>query len=270
LVGWFAAPTRAEACGRGVTIGMIDSGINARHETFRGALMEVARMPQGAMPPAATVHGTAVAALLVGDPASGTPGLVPGARLIAVDAFHRHGNDERADLVTLLEGINLLVARGATVINLSLAGPHNLVLEHVIERLTRDLDIVVVAAVGNSGPQAKPAYPAGYDTVLAVTAVDRAGVLYGQAVRGAHVDLAAPGVDVWTAASLKGARVKTETSFAAPFVTAAAALMRLRRPDLSAYAISDELRRGARDLGQPGFDIGFGAGLVTLGASCGP
>lgn len=270
LVGWNAVPSRDAACGRGVTIGMIDSGLNTGHPTFAGAALDVLRLPHPALPPAPTVHGTAVAALLVGDPASRSPGLVPGARLVAVEAFHRNGSDARADLGTLIEAISLLVEREVDVINLSLAGAHNLVLEYVIAELTQRYGIVVVAAVGNAGPDAKPAYPAAYDSAIAVTAVDRGGVLYRNAVRGAHVDLAAPGVEVWTAASLKGARWKTGTSFAAPFVTAAAALLLSADPSMRAETVAAALRIQARDLGDPGVDPSFGAGLVRLDRLCGP
>jgi subtilisin family serine protease len=88
-------------------------------------------------------------------------------------------------------------------------------------------------------------------------------------VQGAHVDLAAPGVEVWTAASVSGARWKTGTSFAVPFVSAAAALLRAERPDLGAPQVAEELLLRALDLGDPGRDDVFGAGLVGLDALCG-
>ena len=91
----------------------------------------------------------------------------------------------------------------------------------------------MIAAAGNDGPRAEPAYPAAYDSVIAVTAVDRSGTIYRRAIRGAHVDLAAQGVEVWTAASVKGARWKTGTSFAAPYVTAAVALWLQHDPMLT-------------------------------------
>jgi minor extracellular protease Epr len=268
VIDWPLFDTRAEACGKGVPIGMIDTGINARHETFRGADIEVRQLTPGEVDPSRAIHGTAIAALLVGDPGTRSPGLVPAARLVALDAFHRVGGDERADVFTLVEALGLLAEEGVRVINLSLAGPDNGVLAAVIDRLVLEEDIVVVAAVGNAGPAAEPAYPAAYPPVLAVTAVDREGNVYRRAVRGAHVDLAAPGVNVWTAASISGARWKTGTSFAVPFVSAAAAILRETRPELTALEVGEELRRTAADLGEEGPDEVYGAGLLNITPFC--
>jgi subtilisin family serine protease len=247
---------------------MIDTGINADHSTFEGANLVVRQIAPGELDPSRAIHGTAVAALLVGDPRTRSPGLVPASRLVALDAFHRVGADERADVFTLVEALGDLAAEDVGVINLSLAGPENAVLAAVIDRLVFEEDIVVVAAVGNDGPAADPAYPAAYEPVIAVTAVDREGRFYRRAIQGQQVDIAAPGVNVWTAASISGARLKTGTSFAVPFVSAAAALLREARPDLSAVEIGNELRRLARDLGEPGPDPVYGAGLLNIGALC--
>ena len=81
--------------------------------------------------------------------------------------------------------------------------------------------MTIVAAVGNAGPGAEPLYPAAYEGVVAVTAIDRQKRIYRQAVQGEHVDFAAPGVRLWTAASVSGGRFRSGTSYAAPFVTAA-------------------------------------------------
>jgi subtilisin family serine protease len=247
---------------------MIDTGINEGHDTFRGASIQVARLTGEGLNPATAVHGTAVAALFVGDPDGRSPGLIPGARLYAVDAFHRAGTDERADAFTLVTALDLLADQGVLVINLSLAGPSNEVLEQKVVNLVRTRDIVLVAAAGNAGPTADPQYPAAYPDVLAVTAVDRRGEPWRRAARGPHVEIAAPGVDVWTAASIRGARTKTGTSFAAPFVSAAAALLRDRFPDMTADEVRKLLVASATDLGPPGPDETFGAGLLTSFGLC--
>ncbi len=262
-IDWPDIPARTGVCGQGVPLGMIDTGINEGHDTFRGAAIEVVRLTGAALDQATAVHGTAVAALFVGDPASRSPGLVPGARLFAVDAFHRSGTDERADAFTLVAALDHLAAAGVRVINLSLAGPPNAVLEQKVRDLAQSRDILLVAAAGNSGPAAAPQYPAAYPDVLAVTAVDRRGEPWRRAARGPHVEIAAPGVDVWTAASIRGARTKTGTSFAAPFVSAAGALLRDRHPEMTAAEVRKRLVASAADLGPPGPDETFGAGLLT-------
>ncbi|MBN2760182.1 MAG: S8 family serine peptidase [Rhodobacteraceae bacterium] len=267
-LSWPEFPERRGTCGSATPIGMIDTGINPEHDTFRDARLTVERLGKEDRRASRAQHGTAVAALLVGAPGTRSPGLVPGAKLLAVDAFYRSGADERADVFTLLGGLDLLADANVQVINLSLAGPPNTVLERAVTRLVNERDIVLVAAAGNSGPRAEAEYPAAYDPVIAVTAVDRDGAIYRRAIQGAHIDVAAPGVDVWTAASISGARTKTGTSFAVPFVTAAIAMLREARPDLRVAEIADTLRAMANDLGESGQDPVFGAGLLNIDGLC--
>jgi subtilisin family serine protease len=127
---------------------------------------------------------------------------------------------------------------------------------------------ILVAAVGNAGPRAKPLYPAGYDGVIAVTAVDKGRNAYRRANQGEHVDIAAPGVNVWTAASISGARPKSGTSFAAPFVSAAAAVLLAQRPDLTPVQMAEALSQLAQDIGSPGKDRIFGWGLLDARRLC--
>jgi subtilisin family serine protease len=247
---------------------MIDTGINMDHAALAGAQVALTRVAPEDYNASDAIHGTAVAAILVGDPASRAPGLLPGLPLVAVDAFHKASGDERADVYTLVRGLDQLIGAGASVINLSLAGPPNTVLEDTLAAIEAAQGAVIVAAAGNGGPNAPPAYPAAYDSVIAVTAVDKGARAYRRAGRGPHVDLAAPGVDVWTAASVQGARWKTGTSFAAPYVTAAAALWRQAYPELTPAEIRAALSQSAADLGAPGVDEVFGHGLLDLGGRC--
>ena len=222
MIDW---PVNTAGCGTPPRIGMVDTGLNEGHDALAPARLRLYRLDrdQGDQP-SDLLHGTSVAALLVGAADSRTPGLVPQAELIAVDAFYKAGNDERADAYALVEALDYLAAQDVAIINLSLAGPFNLALARQVKRLD-EMGIVMVAAAGNGGPAAKPAYPAALPSVIAVTAVDRRGQIYRRANRGEHIDIAAPGVEVWTAASVRGARTRTGTSYAAPFVTAAIALL---------------------------------------------
>jgi subtilisin family serine protease len=266
VVGWPLGGVPA-SCGRPVTIGLIDTAINADHAAFGDSQVEVLRLSDDELPESGRQHGTAVAALLVGSAGGRTPGLLPTAALVAVDAFHRGARqDDRADAYDLVRAMDLLAGRKVDAMNLSLSGPANAVLEGLVRKVGGE--ITIVAAAGNQGPKAEPVYPAAYPDVLAVTAVDRRKRAYRRAGRGEHIDLAGPGVEVWTAASISGARLKTGTSFAAPFVTAAAALARSSGMKTVAE-VHASLTKSAEDLGDPGKDHVFGWGLLNARALCG-
>jgi hypothetical protein len=91
---------------------------------------------------------------------------------------------------------------------------------------------------------------------------------YRQAARGPHVAFAAPGVNLWTAASISGGRLRSGTSYAAPFVTAALAVEQLRRPGKPVEEAVAELSRCALDLGEPGRDPIFGNGVISSPNQC--
>jgi len=127
---------------------------------------------------------------------------------------------------------------------------------------------VIVAAAGNNGAAAEPSYPAAYPGVVAVTAVDRDLNVYRRATRGPYVDLSAPGVNVWTASAQGNGMLRTGTSYAVPFVSAAAGLVLASNPELDAKAVRARLEESARDLGQPGRDPIFGFGLIQMAGLC--
>jgi subtilisin family serine protease len=254
-------------CGAPALIGMIDTGINPDHKTFLNSRLKVDTIDAGGLKPSGKKHGTAVAALLVGDPNGRSPGLLPSARLLAIDTFHRAGKDERSDAYSLVQAMDKLANDGVRVINMSLAGPANTLLERMVEELN-DRGVVIVAAAGNGGPNSAPVYPAAYDQVISVTAVDHNATVYRRAVRGEHIDFAAPGVNVWTATSISGARHKTGTSFAAPFVSAAAAVIIAQNPGITPAEVALELTRNTRDLGNQGKDETYGYGLIQLQNIC--
>jgi hypothetical protein len=268
LVGW--PGERMGSCRVQVPVGVIDTGVNDGHDILTGARLEVVRLADTALDPSAAVHGTAVTSLLVGAEESRVPGLIPEAEVIAVDVFSDVAGDERADVPSLLRGLDLLRGRGVRVMNLSLAGPENGVLQAALDAMAGPDGAVIVAAAGNAGPEAPPAWPAAHPGVLAVTAVDARGRVYREAQRGEHIDLAAPGVGLLAATSIRGARGKSGTSYAVPFVTAAAAVMLSQNPALTPDEVGAALKAQARDLGAAGPDEVFGAGLLEASALCEP
>ncbi|WP_348648845.1 S8 family serine peptidase [Rhizobium leguminosarum] len=187
---------------------------------------------------------------------------------MAVDAFQRSGKSaDIANIYDLVRALDMLVQRDVKVVNLSLTGPANAVLEKSVKAATES-GMILVAAAGNDGPNAKPVYPAAYDDVIAVTAVDKGRNPYRRAVRGDYIDIAAPGVGVWTAASISGARQKTGTSFAAPFITAAVSVLIAGDPDMSHESLEAKIRQFTDDIGKPGKDPVFGWGLLNASRLC--
>jgi hypothetical protein len=160
--GAATAPGAAPAAdaGHAVRIGLVDSAPDLRHPALRAAQVQLRGCDQ---PPAP--HGTAVASLLVGQDGR-FRGVLPNATLYAADV--RCG-DGAAD--ALAGALGWLARERVAVINVSLVGPHNRLLEHVMRALAAR-GHVVVAAVGNDGPAAPPLYPAAYPGAVGVTGVD--------------------------------------------------------------------------------------------------
>lgn len=257
LVGW------AGGCDSDVRIGMVDSAVDTRAPNLRDRAITVKRFSPGSARDEERMHGSAIASLLVGGPEAAPIGLLPKARLFAADVFSvdREGAVS-TDAARLASGLDWLAGQQLLAVNMSLEGPGTRILEIITRRLI-DGGVAVVAAAGNGGPQGQAAFPASYAAVLAVTAVDRYRQVYARASRGDYVDLAAPGVGVWTADAEGSGVLRDGTSFAAPFVTAAVARLMALQQSLGPGGAADALRRSAHDLGAPGPDSTFGAGLLT-------
>jgi len=153
------------------------------------------------------------------------------------------------------------------VVNISLAGPHNPLLERAVSQVAED-GMVLVAAVGNEGPDAPPQYPAAFEPVIAVTAIDVEREIYRNAVRGPHVEYAAPGVDIFIESGSERGRFVSGTSFAAPFITALIAADPSHSFTSSASGVRTFLNQRTLDLGESGPDPVFGRGMVRVNNAC--
>ena len=246
---------------------MIDGIVDLDHPTLRGQRITQRRFLPPNKRAASSKHGTAVASLLVGDGGgSGGPGVMPDATLLVGNIFERRGwTGARGDLFALLEALDWLADEGVHAVNLSFESGENTILTSALTRAA-NRGLVLIAAAGNGGPRAAPVYPAAHPDVVAVTAVDPALRPYRHAARGAHIDFAAPGVGLRTARSGGGVKVQSGTSFAVPFVTAAAAAE--RRAGVPASQVRETLAQRAQDLGAPGRDPVFGWGLVRSRSPC--
>ena len=235
------APARGVAEGNvapasGARIGLIDGGVGS-HPAFANARIEQRGF---AGPPKPTGHGTAVASLMVGS-AGVFHGAAPGASLLVADVYG--GSAANGSAVAIARAMGWLAANGARVVNISLVGPPNPLLEAATKALLAR-GVLVVAAVGNDGPAAPPQYPASYPGVIAVTGVDAKGRALIEAGRALHLDFAAPGADMAGAVPGGGWEALRGTSFAAPLVAA-----RLARVG-SIGALAAEARPGSGRVGR--------------------
>jgi subtilase family protein len=265
LIGWGHPPL---ACGHDIRIGVLDTAVDTETPGLSGAhIVQRSFLPAGAKR-APTEHGTTIASILVGQRSGGGVGLLPGAGLEVASVF---GADAAgvpmADVMALLGGLDWLVGSGAHVINMSFAGGANAVVALALRRVISGRAIVV-AAVGNEGPAAPPAFPASEPGVIGVTAVDNHREPYADANRGDDVDFAAPGVRVWTPGPTASGSYHTGTSFAVPFVVAAIAARLADGATVDPQRVSDSLARSAIDLGEPGTDPVFGRGLIQSENPC--
>ncbi|OLB80556.1 MAG: type VII secretion-associated serine protease mycosin [Actinobacteria bacterium 13_2_20CM_2_71_6] len=262
------------ADGSGVTVAVVDSGVDATHPQLTGAVLrgEDLLSPGGTGQRDCVGHGTAVASIIAAAPLPGVDfaGLAPKARVMPFRVTEREmvdgrpqGRDGPPD--GLARAIRDAADR-AQVINLSLAQDTDepklrAAVEYALAR-----DVVVVAAVGNqhqgTGTDG-PAYPAAYPGVLGVGAIDENGSRLAQSQVGRYVSVVAPGGNVVAAAPGQGLARYDGTSFAAPFVSATAALIRQYRPGLHANEIVARIlaTTDPAPAGKP--DGGYGYGILN-------
>jgi hypothetical protein len=255
-----AAPAAAQPAAptRGVRVGLVDGGVAAGQPALAGAqIIQKGFAPGGPKPSA---HGTAVASLIAGKRGV-FRGAAPGAALLVADVYGATPAGGSADAIA--RALGWLSQMHAPVINISLVGPPNLLVEAAVKALIARGHIVV-AAVGNDGPAAPPLYPASYPGVVAVTGVDSRWRILPEAGRGSHVDFAAPGAEM-AAAGVDGGFVAVRgTSFAAP-LTAGLLAKLIAQPDRKeAERALDVLGRRAMDVGPRGADSRYGRGVVAV------
>lgn len=246
-------------CDFDVKVGIVDSAIDTKHSAFKSAdITEKSFLPNDLN--ASVQHGTVIASLLVGESKQLVP-LLPKGKVYSAQVFYQQSDyAQGATLSAIISGINWLLEQNVTVINMSLAGPDNQILHSVLNAAIAK-GAIVIAAAGNEGPAAPPMYPAAYQDVIAVSAIDKNQQAYRWSNRGDYVDYSALGVNVLTAKS--GQRIGREsgTSIAAPQVTAAIACLTATHGK-DKKKILDKLNVSAVDLGPKGKDPIYGIGAI--------
>lgn len=276
--------------GRGVAVAVLDTGIKATHPAFApgqllpGIDLTAAGTPVG-YPPDGHGHGTRVAVMVAGSGAAGAGswGAAPEAMVLPVKVLDDRGWGYEDDIIA---GIYWAVDAGARIINLSLGEPTDAptevrrALEYAAGR-----GVLVVAASGNrafaasSGVSGADAWrvmqPARVPLAVAVGATDQSGQRWTSSTDGScygpELDLVAPGARVPVLDLLVDGGTAlvqvTGTSFAAPLVAGALAVLYSHAPDLTPEQAEWLLGSTASDLGLPGFDPEHGYGWLDLAAA---
>lgn len=246
------------AQGRGVRVGLIDSGVDMDHPEIQGSVLGYLDAIDGLATPHA--HGTSMATAIVAH--GELQGIAPAARLIVARAFGGpqavSANGKSFQILTALEWV---VQQRAKVINLSFAGPQDRLLSKALAG-AKERGVITVGAAGNGGARSAPLYPGADPSVIAVTATDAEDKVFIEANRGSYIAVAAPGVDVLTAEPGGRYAFTSGTSIAAAHVTALVALLLEKQPELDSDSARRVLGDSAVDLGSRGRDPVFGAGRI--------
>jgi len=223
-------------------------------------------------------HGSHVAGIVAGlDNEIGVIGVGPTIDLYAIKVLNRNGSGWISDVI---EGIQWAIANNMQVVNMSLGTASDIQSLHDAVTAAKTAGIVVVAAAGNSGSSTDGSstviYPAAYPETIAISATDRNNVIASWSSRGPEVDLAAPGVSIYSTYKGTGYTTLSGTSMAAPHVTGSVALV-LNTPvgsyDANANSVWDpdevqvKLQATATELGIAGLDNLYGWGLVNAFAA---
>lgn len=253
------------AQGRGVPVAVIDTGIDATHPALAQSVSQsFDAVANGKVD--VDDHGTAIAGLIAGK--GKVQGVAPAASLLAVRSFYMHPTYNRPVTSTdvLIRAFDWAYANSARIFNMSFSGPFDPLVQAALAS-AHNKGVILVAAAGNGGPKAPPAYPAAYKNVIAITALDQKDKLYAHANHGGYLAAAAPGVDVLVPSLNKGYKFSSGTSMAAAHVSGMIALLLEKNPQATPAEVLDAIQATAHDLGPKGYDTQFGAGRADAHAS---
>lgn len=249
--------------GGGVTVAVVDSGVDGKHADLRPALVpgvDYVAGGDGTVDP--NGHGTHVAGAVVAVPENraGVIGLAPEAVVMPMRVLDSSGGGYASDVA---QAIVDATDRGARVVNLSLGGPENSAAVAAAVDYALSRGVVVVAAAGNQRLSGNPTtYPAALPGVIAVAASTSNDVSASFSNTGPYVALTAPGQSVLSTVPGGDWQYSSGTSMATPHVSAAAAAVLALAPQMTPADVRFLLMSTAEDLEQAGYDEATGAGLV--------
>jgi hypothetical protein len=237
-------------------VAIIDSGIDESHPDIAGAVIDRFDALGGEIK--SQTHGTAMAGAISAHGA--LVGAAPHANILAIRAFDGNATrDAGGTTVHIVKALNWAYEHHAQVVNMSFAGAYDPLLAQAISS-AHQRGMIIVAAAGNEGPNAAPAYPASDSNVIAVTATDRDDKLFSAANHGAYISLAAPGTEILSAAPSNSYQFSSGTSIAAAEISGVIALLLAEKPDLTDNTVRQILKETAHNLHGSSPEE-FGAGL---------
>ena len=255
---WLGVPREHEDWGQGVKIAMLDNGL-AEHFILGDKSIERKKLVESTENPDSEYngHGTAIASILIGEDGLG---IAPAADLISIQVMD---SDGLGDSFTLAEGIIEAVDSGASVISMSLGSyGYTRVLDDAVS-YALSKGVALVASAGNDGANVVP-YPAQFQGVIGVGAIDADSQRAEFSNYSPSVDIAAPGVGVFAAWGDEEWISFSGTSAAAPYVSGSIAATLSLNPSLDPQEAADLLFQYADDGGAPGLDVETGNGTLNI------
>ena len=251
-----------------IKVAVIDTGIDVKHPDLKDNLKGgVSTVSYTTSYNDDNGHGTHVAGIIGAiDNDIGVIGVGPQIDLYGVKVLDRRGSGYLSDVI---EGLDWAIANGIQVVNMSLGTSADIQSFHDAVIRAYQTGIVQVAAAGNSGGAV--IYPAAYPEVIAVSATDNTDTIASWSSRGQQVDLAAPGVAIYSTYKGQTYKALSGTSMASPHVAGTVALV--LTTIIGAYdsdgdgawdpsEVQNKLQMTAEDLGVSGYDTLYGYGLV--------
>ncbi|MFH1218021.1 MAG: S8 family serine peptidase [Pseudomonadota bacterium] len=269
-IGSKAAHSR-NITGEGVRVAVLDTGIDYTHPELAGNYQggwDFVFDDNDPYDDSWNSHGTHVAGIIAAAPnGTGVVGVAPNAGLYGVKVLDGAGFGL---LSWIIAGIDWAVDNNIDIVNISVGGPHTAALQDAC-KMAYEAGVLLVAAAGNGSTVA---YPAAYDSVIAVTGTDKADQKGWFAPTGLQIELAAPGVIINSTTAGSAYAELSGTSQAAPHVSGVAALLvSAGVGDVNKDGVTNnldvrqQLQKSAQDLGEAGQDNVFGFGLVNVEAA---